>query len=399
MIQVTRLQNETDKDFFIRLCRQKDTYRLTWQEIADIINSECGYCYGADKYRKDAYKLAQEIEENEETFSEAPAPSAEEFDYLVKAKLARMQASDERVQANAIYRRLSREESIKEIAKEVAELAAQSYPLIPCGISDRGEIGDEEAILELSDWHYGINIDSPYNSYNPDIAKGRIIALRDEVIKVIKARKISHLHVVNLGDLIAGRIHLELRINSRFDVITQIINVSELLAEFLYDIVVECKGCSIDYYSTSDNHSRIEPNKKESIELESLARITDWYLKERFNDINLPIMIHKNTFGDDIVTFKSLGHNIIAVHGDKDKPSSVVERLSLMTKDYYDLCLTAHLHHFSANEVNQTVIVSNGSVMGTDAFAQRLRLSATPSQNLIISTPKCVCKEIIRIVL
>lgn len=399
MVQITRLQNETDKDFFIRLCRQKDTYRLTWQEIADIINSECGYCYGADKYRKDAYKLAQEIEESEETFPEVSVPSAEEFDYLVKAKLAKMQASDERVQANAIYRRLSREESIKEIAKEVAELAAQSYPLIPYSISDWDGIGDEEAILELSDWHYGININSPYNRYNPDIAKERITALRDEVIKVINNRKISRLHVVNLGDLIAGRIHLELRINSRFDVITQIINVSELLAEFLYDIIVECKGCFIDYYSTLDNHSRIEPNKKDSLDLESLARITDWYLKERFNKLELPIMFHDNKFGDDIVTFTSLGHNIIAVHGDKDKPSEVVERLSLMTKDYYDLCLTAHLHHFSANEVNQTVIVSNGSVMGTDAFAQRLRLSATPSQNLIISTSKCACKEVIRIIM
>lgn len=399
MIQITRFQNETDKDFFIRLCKQKENYRLTWQEIADIINNECGYCYGADKYRKDAYKLMKDWEEDEPNEVETATPGAEEFDYFVKAKLARLQASDERVQANAIYRRLSREESIKEIAREVAELAAQSYPMLPHEVADRGYLGDEEAILELSDWHYGIEINSPYNKYNPDIAKERIVALRNEVIKVINDRKISHLHVVNLGDMIAGRIHLELRINSRFDVITQIINVSELLAEFLYDIIVECKGCFIDYYSTLDNHSRIEPNKKDSLDLESLARITDWYLKERFNKVELPIIFHDNKFGDDIITFKSLGHNIVAVHGDKDKPSEVVERLSLMTKDYYDLCLTAHLHHFSANEVNQTVIVSNGSVMGTDAFAQRLRLSATPSQNLIISTPKCVCKEIIRIVL
>ena len=50
----------------------------------------------------------------------------------------------------------------------------------------------------------------------------------------------------------------------------------------------------------------------------------------------------------------------------------------------YDLILSAHLHHFSADEKNETILISNASLMGTDDYAQSLRLNSKPSQNLII---------------
>ena len=47
------------------------------------------------------------------------------------------------------------------------------------------------------------------------------------------------------------------------------------------------------YYDCDDNHSRVEPNKKESIALETLTRITHWYLVSRFE--NRPdVTIHNN---------------------------------------------------------------------------------------------------------
>ena len=56
----------------------------------------------------------------------------------------------------------------------------------------------------------------------------------------------------------------------------------------------------------------------------------------------------------------------------------------MMTKIHYDLILSAHLHHFSADEKNETILISNASLMGTDDYAQSLRLNSKPSQNLII---------------
>jgi predicted phosphodiesterase len=70
-----------------------------------------------------------------------------------------------------------------------------------------------------------------------------------------------------------------------------------------------------------------------------------------------------------------------------------------MTKQNFDLILTAHLHHFNADEKNEIVIVSNGSLMGTDQYAKDLRLSSIPSQNLILVTDKSVVDYIHRVIL
>ena len=93
-----------------------------------------------------------------------------------------------------------------------------------------------------------------------------------------------------------------------------------------------------------------------------------------------------------------MNYNIAAIHGDKDKNTiATIDSISRMTEDHYDLILTAHLHHFSAEEKNRTVILANGCIMGTDSYAKNLRLSSFPSQNLIIVSEKSPCEAIYRI--
>ena len=75
--------------------------------------------------------------------------------------------------------------------------------------------------------------------------------------------------------------------------------VSEILAEFLSEL---SNSFELDYYSCIDNHSRLEPKKQDALELESLCRITDWYLKDRLKD-NVNIHMHENVYGPDIITF------------------------------------------------------------------------------------------------
>lgn len=45
--------NETFDDFFVRLFEHKDEYKLTCQDIADILNRQCGEEYGESKWRKE----------------------------------------------------------------------------------------------------------------------------------------------------------------------------------------------------------------------------------------------------------------------------------------------------------------------------------------------------------
>jgi hypothetical protein len=386
-----------EEQFFDDLVAEKGSYNFTWQDIVDIYNQATGKNYSSSWAGKKAKKsrdidvnldedvikyiqskqLCQnkEVPENHESFSD--------LDWkIVDLNVSKWNKSDERIQLNALYRRIAREISIKEMGKEIAQTVSESIKLSPVKILQNCD-SEKEAILQISDWHYGVEVDSIYNQYNTEVARERIDKLKDEVFALLEKEDVSHLSVVNLGDLIAGRIHLQLRINSRIDVITQIIEVTELLAEMLNEL---SHFVTIDYYDTMDNHSRLEPNLKNSIELESLTRITRWYLEERLKDNNNIVIHTKNTYGDDIITFGVLGYEIAAVHGHKDKPITIIDNLSMMTKKHYDLILSSHLHHFSCDEKNETVLVSNSSLMGTDEFAQSLRLTSKPSQNLIILT-------------
>ena len=388
--------NNRINDFIVKWYDQekKNNPKLTWADCSEAVYKYFGKELTENACRNRYWRLTFTPEHTREEQPEQLLIDDPVFQEKIEKQKEKYKKSDERTQINAMVRRVSREETIKDIAHEVAEKLSEAHPFtVDLDTINWKQNEEKEAILQISDWHYGIVIDSPYNKYNPEICKERVTRLAKEVAQRCAMLDIHKLHVVNLGDMIAGRIHLTIRLNSRVDVVTQTIEVAELLANFLYSLST---FLDIEYYDTLDNHSRLEPNLNDSLDLESLVRIITWFLKERLKDVPT-IHFNDNTHGDDIASFTCLGHNIIAVHGDKDKPENVIANLSLMTKSYYDLALMAHRHHFIADEKNRTVLVSNSSLMGTDELAQQLRLSAAASQNLIIATKRNVIDTIFRI--
>lgn len=394
---------ETEEEYCARIFRARFTEGLTWKEVANIINTELNKDLGEDAYRKRASKSIDNHDYVQMTwnkdFYEMIQPSLTEdleLDEVIKEK---QKIKDERNQINSIVRRITREETLKEMVRDAVSLMDEKFRLSPVPSKINDELihsSKRQAILQLSDLHYGIEINNYWNKYNPEICKHRLSKLRDRIIELCVKESVDKLFVINLGDLIAGRIHTPLRINSRMDVVTQTQQISELVAQFLADLSTYV---SIEYYDCLDNHSRVEPIKENSLDLESLARFTAWYLKERLKGFKDIVIHDENMFAPDIINFDILGHKVIAVHGDKDKPGKVIQNLSLMTKEHYELVLTSHRHHFSADEVNETLLLSNGSVMGTDDFAEKLRLNAQPSQNMIIVSKNNVMDVLYRIVL
>lgn len=386
---VLKNPDESYDEYKIRLFTKKEEYKLTWQDIADLLNKESGVVHDQSCYRKQWYKYMESLYSDNKQLS-----MFDDISDVDRIRIEKIKLSDERVQNNSILRRVAREETIKEIAENAVSAVASLKPLKV--LVGRTSAGKNEAILQLSDWHYGLNIDSVWNTYDVNIARDRIEKLQNEVISLITKEDIHKIYVLNLGDLIAGNIHLTIRLNSRITVIDQIMQVSELLADFINNLTA---FVDVEYYDTLDNHSRIDPIRENSLDLESLARITTWYLRERLKD-NDYFTIGKSLYGDDMIVFNdSFGHVIGGVHGHKDKPDKVVDNMTLMTKLKFDLIVTAHLHHFSCDEKNEVLVVSNSSLMGTDQFAQKLRLSAKPSQNFIVLTKDKVAYPVYRIVL
>lgn len=431
---------ETNMAYLLRVCTAKDNDEIdiTWKTLSHIFNEELQVDYSESWYRKN-YRAGEfgvqvvtekmltkpEIDEIINSNITTTAQSEEECDgnckncdsldqcisnwyneiadkqveldnTLTELRKERFKLSDERSQNNAYLRRISREETIKEIANHYAEVMNKSLRLFTPVQASRCATANQakEGILLLSDWHYGMVCDNSWNKFDPVICKQRVNKLLNKTIEYVTQNNLSKVTVLNLSDLIAGRIHTQIRIESRFDVITQTMEVSELLAEFLNNLSLHCQ---VDFYDCLDNHSRLEPNKNDSMDLESLVRIIPWYLKQRLSH-NEFVHIKENEFGADIITCNILGHDIIGVHGDHDSPVTGLDKLTLMTHRHYDLFCTAHRHHFYMDEKNHAMIVGNSSLMGTDSYAEKLRLSSDPSQTFIIVSPENVCECIYRII-
>lgn len=390
------LDEETFDEYRLRVYKMKQlgTLKMTWSEIAEMFDEVFGILKDESKWRKEAKEML--ISNVENITSEEESIKDDLRDLILEYKKERIKLSDERTQNNAYIRKLAREDSIIEIAKYAADQMS-SKKFLNAYEAKEDITTNKQAIIQISDWHYGIEIDNFINKFNTDICIERIQKLLQEAKDYFAHNPVNRIYVTNLGDLIAGRIHSTIRLESRIDVVTQCLHISEILAEFLNELS-EC--APIEYFDCLDNHSRLEPNKADSLELETLARIIPWHLRYRFAE-NDRINVNTNLIDNDIMAFYTMDGKYVVggVHGHKDKPGKIVENLTLLTKIKFDLILSAHYHHFSADEKNETLLLSNGSLMGTDRYAMDLRLTSKPSQNIILMDEKSVLADIHRVVL
>ena len=375
-----RLPSESVEEYCTRICNLKDKLGVSWQDIADFLNDKLDYDYSNDRYRK---RYGKQLSQTNGKFNNE----------ILELKKEKVKLNEERTQINSLVRTLAREDTLKEIALEVADSISSKKILQKPKVGDRIVTNDKIGILVISDWHYGVEVSSYYNEYSTDIARQRVLTLLEESIKIIKKEHLEKLIVVNLGDMISGLIHLPLRLNSRIDVITQTIEISEILSEFLTELSAYC---DIEYGSVSDNHSRLDPNKKESLQVESFTRIIDWYLRKRLEE-DCSITFLDNKFGDDICSFDVFGFKVLGVHGDKDPQQKILNQLINFTQEHYDMVLSAHKHHFFADEQNETELYSNGSLMGTDDYAIKLRCNNKPSQLFIVADKDNISRNIYKI--
>lgn len=384
-------ENENNIEYKKRLIDGK----LTNKTLNDFSHSELstyifGKTYSNDVARRMAYgaKYILDLlydEDFEDLFNDdILIENIKERQFQIDKQLVKLR--DYRNLVNEKVRELSRFENIKEIICEVAENLNKEIPLFEFTQDEYINTG-RSGILVLSDWHFGVDINNFLNKFNMDVFKYRINKLVKETINDIKEHKFEKLYIVNLNDLISGIIHNTIRLQNREDVISQIMIVAETLAEILHKL----SGIvNIEYHSVLDNHSRIIADKKNSLDVENLTRIIDWHLEARFKNNN-KIKICENEIDKDICTFEVYGFNYLGTHGHKDNISSVVQNMSLMTKKFYNVILTAHLHHFHSDEIHSTYVFSNGCLSGVDAHSKDLRKSSNPSQNLIIvSKDDCV---------
>lgn len=291
----------------------------------------------------------------------------------------RMRLSDERTSLNRTLRSEARLERFIQTIKDVAN-TYRDLPMLPTVTFDSNRPSCE-AVYGLADLHLGPIVTNFVNTYNKDEAINRLNKLAQDIIYYCQLNNVHTLHFINLGDLIAGIIHPTIRLEQEYDVIEQVVLVSELITQFVYSLKQYIP--EVTYRSVVDNHARIMPDKNQHIELENLNRIIDVFVQQRlintgvkFPNDNIDIGIGRIELGN--------GKKLFFMHGHQDKKTSVVQDIMGLTHEFPDYILMAHYHNSAEHTFQGAKLYISGSVIGTDNYAFGKRLFGQPEQKLLI---------------
>lgn len=393
-IHIERMANESLLDYHKRLIYGK----LVDKTLSDIDYSELselvyGQTYSSDVARRMLYGSRKTLEliDNERAAGIADSDIRCEVD--TKLEQIQKEAQKLRDQRREYMKLISTEGRAEHLHNIITSAAAKlgdeighMYNSVGNDTRYRYDYSDSngEAVLVLSDWHYGLKANNVFNTYNTAICRERVKCVIESAIDRIALHHCDVVHVVVLGDLFHGAVHTSVRVASEEVVCEQIMHVSEILAQSIYEISKYVSRVNV--YLTYGNHGRTVPNRKDNLHNDNMEKIINWWLIERFkeNDAITVSPVPDNEF----IAFNVCGHSFCATHGDLDSIQSSPRLLSTLFQKKYGIDLEYILlgdkhHRESYNELGVTSMLC-GSLCGVDDFANEKRLYSEPSQLLLI---------------
>lgn len=380
-----RMENETQDQYFYRVCNMKDNLGFTWPQMAEIFNNEFGCNKGDTAYRKRWAAFKSVLDANTDKIvgeNKYLEELKEQTDEIYKAK---KQLADQRREYNKMLASDARAEHLTEKLIEAANIAPlQNYSDV---FTFKNVVSTKEAVLCLSDWHYGQVSNNIWNQYDTNICLQRVSKLFDQVACALREHNVKTLHVALLGDFVNGAIHTGCRVASEESTCEQLMHVSEILANFINAISAYVD--KVNVHSTYGNHARTIQNKNDSIHSDNMERVIPWWLNQRLKDNTKVDVIDSEYY--EFIHFDACGYNVVCTHGDLDKFKDMgIVINSLFTRKYgksIDYTFSGDKHHLEAFEqfgIESTLV---GSLCGTDEYANNRRLYSNPMQTLCIFTP------------
>lgn len=391
-LEFIRKKDEELIEYLIRLYENKEKYGLNNVEIGELLNREDEVEYDESRWRK----LYQSYKTHFEPYimkQEAKGDKGYNQAILDKYELARIEAKkadvryrDMKREYNKLIREEARFETLKdELLDSVKAIEPINMPVTLSELSNKNE-----AMVIISDLHVGMVVNSEFNKYNVEVAKERLNKLKQRTYDKVKQEGITKLHVVNLGDIIHGQIHVSARIDSEIGVINQLTVATEMLKSFIQTFLDE--GIEVDFKSVSGNHSRTISNLSEVNQMEeNFERLIPFMLNESFQNYpNFSFTEDK----DGLIMFDVSGQTIALAHGHLEKSSNAVNKLSQLTGKMFKYLFTGHYHHEFVKEHGHTTHFGVGSASGLDNYAISGRFSGRPSQKIIVFGEKDIEENI-----
>lgn len=387
-----RLDDENERQFLWRLGQAKDNglVDFSWEEIADIMNKE--FREDVSEYRSEAayrkpYQQAKQFYEAG-TFSKFSEDTyiAELREAKHEVRKEKQKLWDERTALNKVLREEGRRESMFDIVK----YAIEKYQPIKFDYEPHTvDSSDNDLIIHLTDIHCGVNIDSPFNKFNTNILKDRLQRFLNEILDIQRMYQSENAYLILGGDNISGLIHLNARIEAKENIITQIMTVTDMISNFIYELSKVFNKVVV--HTTAGNHSRSVANKQETLKGENFDLLVPYICKKDLKNIE-NIEFAENHLDCDIATFMVRGHMVYATHGDKDTTKNVVYHMTNFARKAKlplpDMCYLGHRHTNSLETIDDVKVIQSGCVDGMDSYTIDSRLVGTPEQTVTVVTEK-----------
>lgn len=387
-IELERQTNETALEHHRRIVYGKLVDKtLSDYDYAELAPYLYGKEYSTDVARRMMYGSRTTLDLLDQ---EDRAASGQDAASYIDARMLELQKErqrffDQRREFNKLVRKEARYENLESVIAQAADKLGESGMLLDgsggiCVETDT----DNEAVLVFCDWHYGMVTSNIFNEYNTDICRRRVGNIVDQTIQRLALHRCSKLHVIVLGDLIHGAIHVGTRVASDELVADQLMQVSELLAQAIDRLSAYVDELIV--YTTYGNHARTVQKKENSVHRDNMERIVRWWLEWRLKQ-NARVVIAPEE-QHEFLFVNACGHDICASHGDLDGVK-VTPRLfqTLFSKKYgnnVECVLLADKHHRESFDDCGIVSMICGALCGTDDYANERRLYAVPSQTMLI---------------
>lgn len=372
--------DESIKDYFTRICSNREALDLLWDDVKDLMNKETGKEYTESKYRKQWANYKEGLEDGFRKATDEDSTLKEYELSLLKIKEEKVKLSDQRASYGRLIRKNARQEEMLEIIKDVMSTGAEK-PFEPVSVKSMKSSND--LIVHLNDLHVGADINNAWNLYNSDICQKYLEEYLAKILEIKALHNSENCFIFSNGDLINGNIHYEIAIENRENVILQLKKVSSMVANFIYEISKHFS--KVSFGIVAGNHSRIS-RKDESLREERLDDVVLWYLEAKLQNVKNVSFIPNLDVSMSLVDIR--GKTYLNVHGDYDNSRKALTSLVLMGggSNIYAICC-GHKHHNSSDYINNVKVLMSGSMIGMDSFCIQNRIVGIPQQMV------CVCNE------
>lgn len=382
-MDLKKREDENDEQFIWRLGQYKDSGLLdmNWDELADVINKELDMedtPFTEAAFRK-PYQQAKRF------YDAGVFTDMSEDEYLAELRIQRQELEkekvrmrDERNELKRMLREEARKESYREqIARTISECDVKPLEYDKYKKFDGDAKSSNDLVITFFDVHAGLHVDNYFNTFNEDVLKQRINKYLDKVLEV-QSRHGSKNACVILSELLSGVIHPTIRIENNQNLIEQFLTVTNYISEFLAELSYHFK--SVGVFCCPGNHSRVTPNKDESLRGENMDLLAIPYLQAKMQNF-VNVYFYENEIDQMIAMFKVRGQMVFAVHGDKTKLDNVVEKLTMYVGIKPDIIYTGHMHTNAMVTSYNVKVIQAGTFAGSgDEYTMDKMLRGKPEQ-------------------